>query len=81
MRTFKNSGVEWIGDIPQDWEIKRIKNGIDFNKFRNVENTKEEILSVEKGIVRNQNTLGLNDTFYNYLCLFLLYFPYFQYHY
>ena len=22
----KNSGVEWIGEIPEDWEVKRVKN-------------------------------------------------------
>ena len=25
-RPMKNSGIEWIGDIPAEWEIKRIKN-------------------------------------------------------
>lgn len=36
-------------------------------RVQDVEDNKEEILSVEKGIVRTNNTLGLNDTFYNYL--------------
>lgn len=22
----KSSGVEWIGEIPEDWEVKRVKN-------------------------------------------------------
>ena len=26
MREMKDSGVEWIGKIPKDWEIARIKN-------------------------------------------------------
>lgn len=26
MRKMKSSGVEWIGDIPKDWEIRPIKN-------------------------------------------------------
>lgn len=26
MRAMKDSGVEWIGEIPSDWTIKRIKN-------------------------------------------------------
>ena len=25
-RPMKNSGIEWIGDIPAEWEIKRVKN-------------------------------------------------------
>jgi type I restriction enzyme, S subunit len=27
----KDSGVEWIGEIPYDWEVKRLKNIIDGN--------------------------------------------------
>lgn len=30
MRKMKPSGVEWIGDIPQEWEISRIKYVSDF---------------------------------------------------
>lgn len=26
MRNMKDSGIEWIGEIPEDWEIKRISN-------------------------------------------------------
>lgn len=26
MREMKNSGVEWIGDIPSEWKIRKIKN-------------------------------------------------------
>ena len=25
MRKMKNSGVEWIGEIPEEWETKRLK--------------------------------------------------------
>ena len=25
MREMKNSGIEWIGEIPKDWEITRLK--------------------------------------------------------
>lgn len=25
MREMKDSGVEWIGEIPKDWEKKRLK--------------------------------------------------------
>ena len=24
-RTYKDSGVEWIGEIPEHWEVKRLK--------------------------------------------------------
>lgn len=26
MREMKNSGIEWIGDIPSDWEVHRVKS-------------------------------------------------------
>ena len=25
MRAMKDSGVEWIGEIPQEWDIKKFK--------------------------------------------------------
>lgn len=35
MREMKNSGIEWIGEIPVDWEIKRLKAVL---KERNISN-------------------------------------------
>lgn len=29
--TYKDSGIAWIGEIPEHWEIKRLKNVSDFN--------------------------------------------------
>lgn len=29
-RPMKNSGVEWIGDIPEEWEVSKLKNIIQF---------------------------------------------------
>ena len=28
----KDSGIEWIGEIPEEWEVKRLKNLFDFGK-------------------------------------------------
>lgn len=25
MRAMKDSGIEWIGEIPEDWNVKRVK--------------------------------------------------------
>ena len=25
MEKMKNSGIEWIGDIPEGWEVKKLK--------------------------------------------------------
>lgn len=32
MREMKNSGIEWIGEIPEDWKIVRTKNEYCFHK-------------------------------------------------
>ena len=32
MREMSPSGVEWIGDIPQEWEIRSLKYLFDFGK-------------------------------------------------
>ena len=26
---YRDSGVEWIGDIPEHWEVKKLKNHIE----------------------------------------------------
>lgn len=30
MRGMKDSGVEWIGNIPQRWILKKIKNATEY---------------------------------------------------
>jgi type I restriction enzyme S subunit len=32
MRRMKDSGIEWIGEIPENWEIIRLKALFDFAK-------------------------------------------------
>lgn len=34
-RPMKDSGIEWIGDIPADWNVVRIKNLFDYRNERN----------------------------------------------
>lgn len=29
MREMKDSGVEWIGEIPKEWEVRKIKHVAD----------------------------------------------------
>ena len=31
VRNYKDSGIEWIGDVPEEWEVCRIKNHIALN--------------------------------------------------
>ena len=60
MRKMKDSGIEWIGEIPEDWEISPLKFNISYNDEVLNENTDSEfefdyidISSVEygKGII------------------------------
>jgi len=44
----KDSGVEWIGDIPEHWNVIRFRNAFRFNKGLNI--TKEN-LNDEQGIL------------------------------
>jgi type I restriction enzyme S subunit len=43
----KDSGVEWIGEIPKGWEVKRLKYLIDEYNVRST-NGNEELLSLSK---------------------------------
>lgn len=45
-RKMKDSGIEWIGEIPADWTIKRLKYQFDFGKGLSI--TKADL--VENGI-------------------------------
>lgn len=47
-REMKDSGVEWIGEIPKEWEIRNIKNMFSFGKGLGItkENLKEQGIAV-----------------------------------
>ena len=36
---YKSSGVEWLGDVPAHWEVKRLKNWLEVNQITLPENT------------------------------------------
>lgn len=65
MRKLKDSGIEWIGQIPIDWKIKRIKavlcernesnNPIKTNKILSLTNDRGVIPYDEKGDVGNKS--------------------------
>ena len=42
MRKMKDSGVEWIGEIPEDWDIVPIKYLVSYNDETLSENTKAD---------------------------------------
>lgn len=47
-REMKDSGIEWIGEIPKEWEIRNIRNLFSFGKGLNItkENLKEHGVAV-----------------------------------
>ena len=46
----KDSGVNWIGEIPKHWEMKPIRNILENRLDKNVGNTEEKYLSLVAGI-------------------------------
>ncbi|OFR09831.1 restriction endonuclease subunit S [Staphylococcus sp. HMSC078E07] len=51
-RKMKNSGIKWIGEIPEDWEIRKLKYILKERKEKNNPIVTDNILSlsVERGI-------------------------------
>ena len=51
MRGMKDSGIEWIGEIPNDWEVKKIAS-VYKERTEKVSDKDYEPLSVtKKGVV------------------------------
>lgn len=53
MREMKDSGIEWIGDIPKDWELKKIKYILKDRVTKNNPIQTTEILSLtaKQGVI------------------------------
>ena len=70
MREMKDSGVEWIGEIPESWKINLLSKVFNEHKLKNKELKEKNLLSLSYGrIVRkNINTLEglLPESFNNY---------------
>ncbi|WP_289054317.1 restriction endonuclease subunit S [Carboxylicivirga marina] len=51
-QTFKNSGVEWIGEIPEHWEVESFKNILTERNEKNapIRSTERLSLSIDKGV-------------------------------
>lgn len=55
-RPMKDSGIEWIGDIPAEWNVVRIKNLFDYRNERNFKPLEEvNLISLytDKGVVQH----------------------------
>ena len=60
MRKLKDSGVEWIGEIPEEWELRRWKYVLSERKEKNAPIITNFILSlsVENGVFHTQKNRG-----------------------
>ncbi len=78
-RAMKESGIAWIGMVPDDWGVFRLKDYYSFEKGKNAAKYTQEYIGQHGGVypvysgqTENDGVMGLIDT-YDYLvdeCLF-----------
>ena len=60
----KDSGVEWIGEIPEDWQVKRLRNYLRIYSEKGYPNCQLLSVTREKGvIIRNKEDLEENHNY------------------
>ena len=66
--TLKDSGIEWIGMIPDHWELRRIKDVVSVNKDCLGEDTDEayKFRYIDIGNVSSEGEITLSDELYFY---------------
>ena len=45
---YKDSGVEWLGDVPEHWEVRRLKHWLEINR---------QVLSTPRTPIRLTNSI------------------------
>ena len=43
---YKDSGIEWLGKIPEDWKVGKVKETFNLVKERSFNNSESEVLSL-----------------------------------
>ena len=51
----KDSGVEWLGIIPKDWEVRQLKSIFIENKKKNIRGKESNVLSLSYGNIIRRN--------------------------
>lgn len=70
MRNMKDSGIEWIGKIPKEWKIVRVKDGF-YRKNKKAHQTNPTVLSLARNGVKirdistNEGQLAADYSNYN----------------
>lgn len=57
----KDSGIEWIGEVPEDWEVKRLKNVVECNAKSLGENTPKDSIIKYVEISDVDHVHGINN--------------------
>lgn len=73
---YKPSGVEWLGEIPEHWEVKRLKDNFNLGKGLTItkENLREEgILCVNYGEIHSKYGVKLNPEVHKLKCVDIQY--------
>lgn len=69
----KDSGVEWIGEIPEHWEVKPLYSLYNENKLKNKGNENKNVLSLSYGKIKRRDVESnyglLPDSFETYQIL------------
>lgn len=55
---YKNSGVEWLGEVPEHWNLKRFGYLFDENKKKNIGFKETNVLSLSYGNIKEKNIDG-----------------------
>lgn len=55
----KNSGIEWIGEIPEDWEVKKVKYIFSERKNKNIGTKEKNLLSLSYGKIVRKNITNM----------------------
>ena len=58
---YKDSGIEWLGEIPEHWEVKPLKHFVQINRSSLPENT-DDNYEIQYIDISNVNQDGLIST-------------------
>ena len=52
---YKDSGVEWLGMIPKDWELAKVKEVFNLIKEKSFDNSEADVLSLTLSGIKKRN--------------------------
>lgn len=70
--SYKDSGVEWLGEIPEGWEVKRTKNIFNFSKGLTItkDNLQEEgVYCINYGEIHSKFGFEVNPEIHSLKCV------------